>query len=77
MGEIDHHLDAFMQKWMKCDHINQINFSNENFNQNELHYAWMQLCSCTKLTTHIIGHMDKIELMKSLNVTNEFGYLVK
>jgi hypothetical protein len=29
------------------------------------------------LTTHVIGHMDKIGLMKSLNITNEFGYLVK
>jgi hypothetical protein len=36
MGEIDHHLNAFIQEWMKCDHINQINFSNENFNRNEL-----------------------------------------
>jgi hypothetical protein len=34
MGEIDHYLDAFIQEWMKCDHINQINFPNENFNKN-------------------------------------------
>jgi hypothetical protein len=77
MGEIDHHLDALIQEWMNYDHINQINFSNENFNRNELYYACMQLCSCMKLTTHVIGHMDKIGLMKSLNITNEFGYLVK
>ncbi len=77
MGENDHHLYAFIQEWMKCDHINQINFSNENFNRNKLYYAWMQICSCVKLTTHIIGHMDKIRLTKSLNVTNEFGYPTK
>jgi hypothetical protein len=62
---------------MKCDHINQINFSNENSNRNELYYEWMQLCSCMKLTTCVIGHMDKIGLMKFLNITNEFGYMVK
>jgi len=74
MGEIDHHLNAFIQEWTKCDHINQINFSNENFNRNELYYAWMQLCSCMKLTTHVIGDMDKIGLIKSLNVTRIWLY---
>ncbi len=47
------------------------------FNRNELYYEWMQLCSCMKLTTCVIGHMDKIGLMKFLNITNEFGYMVK
>ncbi len=72
MGEIDHHLNAFIQEWMKCDHINQINFSNENFNRNELCLCMDAIMFMQKLTAHVIGHMDKIRLhMLQMNLVTQ------